>query len=249
MPEAARNLSAQALPAEIALAWEGPQIPGLSYNVYRAPAGSSDFAKLNAEPLPVPSYSDLDVAPGTTYAYVVRSLDRRNQQSSPSEPVEASPLPEIKEPVFVADFSDGAQARRLDGSVLPGQLQAGAKTADGALELGSTGWFLQRYGGGWRWHLAPVSCDGGRPVVGRWVHLVGTFDGKNACLYEDGKLAAQVACYPTRAAWSGPLVVGQYSSQSPVYQVQGGITRLKLYHRALRAAEVAEKFQAGQEAP
>jgi len=49
VPEAARNLSAQALPAEIALAWEGPQIPGLSYNVYRAPAGSSDFAKLNAE--------------------------------------------------------------------------------------------------------------------------------------------------------------------------------------------------------
>jgi len=291
VPEAAKNLSALPMPGEIALTWEGPQIPGLSYNVYRSLAGSNELARLNAEPLARPSYADREVEPGKTYAYVVRTLDRRDQESLPSEPVEAAPLPEIKEPVFVADFTKGAEAALLDGKLLKGQLHAGAKTADGSLELGSagfvtfeyrpefdvgralslelwvridsesqmpvvaacggfnsTGWFLQRYGGGWRWHLAPVSCDGGRPVVGPWVHLVGTFDGKTAGLYQDGKRVAQVDCYPTRTAWTGPLVVGQYSQQAPSYQVRGGVTGLNLYHRALRSEEVAEKFQAGRSA-
>jgi hypothetical protein len=109
----------------------------------------------------------------------------------------------------------------------------------------SAGWFLQRYGRGWRWHLAPVSCDGGRPVVGRWTHLVGTFDGQKARLYQNGKLVAQVDCYPNRAAWDGPLVIGQYSHQDPSYQVHGSIRGLKIYHRALPAEEVVEIHRAG----
>ncbi|NQT17127.1 MAG: hypothetical protein HQ582_30520, partial [Planctomycetes bacterium] len=292
LPEVADNVSVQAMPGEIELAWEGPRIPGLSYNVYRALAGTSELAKLNPEPLAGSSYKDWNVEPGTTYVYTVRTLDRRGQESRPSQPVEAAALPEIKEPVFAANFAASVEAGLLAGNGAKGRLHAGARTADAALELGSTGfvtfehlpefdlekalslevwvridtesqmpvvaacgafnstgWFLQRYGRGWRWHLAPVSCDGGSPAVGRWVHLVGTFDGKRACLYQDGKQVAQVDCSPSRAAWSGPLVVGQYSSQNPSYQVQGGITGLKLYHRALRATEVAEKFQAGREAP
>jgi hypothetical protein len=287
-PEPATSLTARALPGEIDLAWQGPEVPGIRFDVYRASAGSLDFAKLNPEPLERPSYADLAVEPGTKYAYLVRTRDRRDQESGPSQPVEATPLPEIKEPVFVAHFTRGAEATLLDGKPLQGQLHAGARASDGALELdstgfatfkhlpefdlrkafslelwvridresqmpviaacggfNSTGWFLQRYGGGWRWHLAPISCDGGRPVVGRWVHLVGTYDGKKACLYQDGKLVAQVDCYPNRAPWSGPLVVGQYSAQAEAYQVQGGIQGLKLYHRALRAPEVAANARAG----
>jgi hypothetical protein len=74
---------------------------------------------------------------------------------------------------------------------------------------------------------------------------VGTFDGKQACLYQDGKRVAQVDCYPNRAPWSGPLVVGQYSAQAEAYQVHGGIQGLKLYHRPLRAEEVSAHAQAG----
>jgi hypothetical protein len=110
----------------------------------------------------------------------------------------------------------------------------------------SSGWFLQRYGGGWRWHLAPVSCDGGRPVVGRWTHLVGTFNGQRACLYQDGKLAASVDCFPNGTPWDGPLVIGQYSQQADSYQVQGQIAGVKIYARALRAEEAAAKFAAGR---
>ncbi len=283
------DLAARALPGEITLTWEGPAVAGLRYDVYRAAAGSSETVKLNAEPLRKLSYSDLDVEPGREYAYVVRTVDRRGQQSLPCEAAEATPLPEIKEPVFAADFDNGAEAKLLDGKVIEGQLHAGARVADGALRLGSTGfaafphlpeldlnkalslelwvridqesqmpviaacgafdssgWFLQRYGRGWRWHLAPVSCDGGQPAAGRWTHLVGTFDGRRACLYQDAKLAASVDCYPSRQPWPGPLVIGQYSHRQPAYQVQGAITGLKIYRRALRASEVAAKFQAGR---
>ena len=102
------------------------------------------------------------------------------------------------------------------------------------------GWFLQRYGRGWRWHIAPVSCDGGQPVVGRWMHLAGTFDGTQAHLYQDGKRVASVDCHGATTS-SQPLVVGQYSGNGPAYQVNGDVTGVKIYHRALTAEEVAEK--------
>ena len=103
------------------------------------------------------------------------------------------------------------------------------------------GWFLQRYGGGWRWHLAPVSCDGGRPVVGRWTHLVGTFDGQQACLYQDGKLVAQVDVRPEPRALARPAGARPVLRQGPRYQVHGGLKAVTLYDRALRPAEVAAR--------
>jgi hypothetical protein len=109
----------------------------------------------------------------------------------------------------------------------------------------STGWFLQRYGSGWRWHLDGISCDGGRPVVGRWVHLVGTSNGREAALYQDGRPVATVACTPNPRRWSGPLVIGQYSSQAASFQVLGRVGDVRLYHRALRPAEVTAAFEAG----
>ncbi len=212
----------------------------------------------------------------------------RGQQSPPSTPVEAVPLPEVKEPVFATDFAAGPKAGLLDGKVLQGTLHAGAAVKDGLLHLGESGfatfdhlpefdltgafslecriwidreaampvivscgafggsgWFLQRYAGGWRWHLAPISCDGGQPVVGRWVHLVGTFTGSHASLYQDGKLVASVPCEPNGVPWTGPLVIGQYSSEQAGFQVHGKIASVKLYRRALRAAEVAQCFRAG----
>ena len=112
-------------------------------------------------------------------------------------------------------------------------------------QYNGAGWFLQRFGGGWRWHLGGVSCDGGRPSVGRWVHLVGTFNGRRVCLYQDGKLVASVDCSPNRTPWSGPLILGQYSSQAPQYQVTGRIKGVKIYHRALKPNEVANSLEKG----
>ena len=96
------------------------------------------------------------------------------------------------------------------------------------------GWFLQRIGSGWRWHVGGVDCDGGKPAPGRWTHLVGTFDGQTCRLFQDGKLVAEKAGPVIRAPWTRPLHVGQYSGgPGPQYQVIGWLTGLKLYARAL----------------
>jgi len=110
-------------------------------------------------------------------------------------------------------------------------------------EFNRAGWFVQRFGRGWRWHLGGTSCDGGRPVVGRWTQLTGTFDGARACLYQDGRLVASTACSPNLAPWSGPLVVGQYARQGPSYQVEGRIADVKIFRRALGPAEIAENVK------
>jgi len=106
-------------------------------------------------------------------------------------------------------------------------------------EFNRSGWFLQNYGGRWRWHIGGVSCDGGKSVVGDWVHLVGTFDGRRAWLYQNGRPVADVPCVPNRAPWTGPLCVGQYSRAAQDYQVKGLISGVKIYQRALPAEEVA----------
>lgn len=104
-----------------------------------------------------------------------------------------------------------------------------------------SGWFLQRLGGVWRWHVGGVDCDGGQPAVGRWIHLAGSFDGRMASLYQDGQLVAEKSGSFTTAPWAGSLLVGQYSGQpGPDYQVTGAITGFNLYHRPLTKAEVAE---------
>jgi hypothetical protein len=101
------------------------------------------------------------------------------------------------------------------------------------------GWFLQRLGNQWRWHVGGIDCDGGKPVVGQWFHLVGVFDGKTARLYENGVLVAEKTGSLNTSVWPGELFVGQYSGQpGPPYQVTGAIADLRIYHRPLSAAEI-----------
>ena len=102
------------------------------------------------------------------------------------------------------------------------------------------GWFLQRLGNHWRWHVGGVDCDGGQPAVGRWVHLVGSYDGHQLRLFQDGQLVAEQPGPVNTAAWPGALHIGQYSARrEPAYQVRGYVAGVNLYHRALTADEVA----------
>jgi len=106
------------------------------------------------------------------------------------------------------------------------------------------GWFLQWFGGAWRWHVGGVDCDGGQPQPGRWIHVVGTCDGQTLRLFQDGVQVAERTANPSTAAWPGELHIGQYSgTPGPDYQVFGRITGLKLYHRPLDAAEATRTAQ------
>lgn len=111
----------------------------------------------------------------------------------------------------------------------------------GCGEWSNAGWFLQRIGGRWRWHVGGVNCDGGRPAIGRWLHVVGLWDGKNLRLYQDGQLVCEQAGPIETAVWPGEFVVGQYAaSLRPEYQTIGRIAGLKIYHRPLAESEILE---------
>jgi hypothetical protein len=112
-------------------------------------------------------------------------------------------------------------------------------------EYMKSGWFIQRYGGGWRWHLGGASCDGGRPVVGEWVHLTAAFDGRTARLYQDGVQVAKTDCQPDRSPADRPLIVGQYTRAGPSYQVNGQVGDVKIYQRALSEEEIVAAFEEG----
>ncbi|MBM4044572.1 MAG: LamG domain-containing protein, partial [Planctomycetes bacterium] len=79
-----------------------------------------------------------------------------------------------------------------------------------------------------------VDCDGGKPAVGKWIHLVCTFDGQQARVFQDGVQVALKDCKPDRAPWPGPLFVGQYGpAPSDPYQVKGRLAAVRIYQRAL----------------
>jgi hypothetical protein len=110
-----------------------------------------------------------------------------------------------------------------------------------------TGWFLQRFGNGWRWHVGGVDCDGGKPAVGRWIHLLVTFDGQQSRVFQDGVQVASRECKPDRAPWPGPLFVVQYGpAPSEPYQVKGRLAGVRIYQRALTAEEALAAFKAGR---
>ena len=107
------------------------------------------------------------------------------------------------------------------------------------------GWFLQRLGGNFRWHVAGIDCDGGKPGVGQWIHLLGTFDGQAARLFQDGLQVAEKSGTANTAPWPGELHIGQYSAApGPAYQVTGQIAGVKIYHRALTAEDAARAAEA-----
>ncbi len=102
------------------------------------------------------------------------------------------------------------------------------------------GWFLQRLGGGWRWYVNHINCDGGTWARRQWTHLVATFDGQTARLYQDGQQVGEAAGQAPAELWTGPMFVGQYSGgEADPYQTRGSIKGLKLYQRTLTEKELA----------
>ncbi len=108
-----------------------------------------------------------------------------------------------------------------------------------------TGWFLQQLGGVWRWHVGGIDCDGGKVTPGEWTHLVATFDGRTTRLFQNGTQVAEKAGIVNTSPWPGELHIGQYSpGPAPGFQVTGQVAGVKIYHRALDAAEVTSAARA-----
>ncbi|MCY3023756.1 MAG: hypothetical protein NTW87_32650, partial [Planctomycetota bacterium] len=292
-PPAPTALAATPAPGRVELRWKDDGKGGVRYIVCRAAAGTEDFKRLTTEPIGVPEYSDTQGAEGTKYAYTVRAISRRGAESAPTAAAVAAALPEAKEPVFVAAFSQNTNATLLDGSSLPGKANGKASVANGVLDVrqggcvtferrpefdlsrrlsvecwvyfaqagempvivscgiwNQAGWFLQRLGGAWRWHVGGMDCDGGQPAPGRWIHLVGTFDGHTARLFENGKQVAERGGTANLGSWPGALHIGQYSGgPAPGFQVTGYIAGVKIYNRVLPVEDAAKGCQSAPPQP
>lgn len=83
---------------------------------------------------------------------------------------------------------------------------------------------------------------GGKPVLGRWTHLVGIYDAsaKEVRLYVDGKLAATKDWTYTPWNATGPLQLGRkLSSGSYGEFTNGAISDVRVYPTALPPADAA----------
>lgn len=103
-------------------------------------------------------------------------------------------------------------------------------------QYNGAGWFLQKFGGRWRFHLAGVSCDGGHVPVGEWVRIAGVYDGQRARLFQNGQPVAEAEVPDLPAVFNHELYIGQYSAQNEgPYQFKGKVKGLALYHCVLDA--------------
>jgi glucuronoarabinoxylan endo-1,4-beta-xylanase len=95
------------------------------------------------------------------------------------------------------------------------------------------------YDGGY--HYASYAVPSGD--IGNWVHLVGTYDGKNWNLYRDGTLVATYA--NTKGSMYAPnswRIGNTDSSPSPSNYFGGTIDSVRLYGQALSASDVSALY-------
>jgi ferric-dicitrate binding protein FerR (iron transport regulator) len=83
-------------------------------------------------------------------------------------------------------------------------------------------------------------------LIGRWVHVAFTFDGKFLKLYIDGVLSDQTETdQPVQGAALRPIIGRMHSSPfGEKRQWNGGIDEVALYDRALRAEEISAHVNA-----
>jgi len=79
--------SGQSIPYQVNLSWNAPASspdPVTGYNVLRAPTGTTTYQQLNTSTIAATNYVDGSVQNGTTYDYVVQSVDAAGTSSVPS---------------------------------------------------------------------------------------------------------------------------------------------------------------------
>lgn len=72
---------------QVELNWNAPNPtadPVMGYNVYRSPSTSTSFVRLNRSTEPSTGYTDGTVQSGTTYKYIVKSVDAAGVESPAS---------------------------------------------------------------------------------------------------------------------------------------------------------------------
>jgi fibronectin type 3 domain-containing protein len=66
----------------VALTWNASTSTVSSYNVYRSTVSGTGYAKINALPVALLSFTDPNVLNGTTYYYVTTAVDSTGAEST-----------------------------------------------------------------------------------------------------------------------------------------------------------------------
>ena len=108
----------------------------------------------------------------------------------------------------------------------------------------------------YKWHLGTLvgnfplndfSVYAGEPVVARWVHLAGTYDGAWMVFYENGRELGRQRLGGTIRVDDNPVTIGGEENDERPQVVEGEfhglIDEVRLYNRALSADEVRALFE------
>jgi large repetitive protein len=80
------------------------------------------------------------------------------------------------------------------------------------------------------------------PLVGVWYHAMCVFDGSTMRLYVNGVLQADAVSYPSGlAVGTSPMKIGVFYTDNNL-PLDGGIDDVRVYNRALSAAEVTQLY-------
>jgi outer membrane protein assembly factor BamB len=88
----------------------------------------------------------------------------------------------------------------------------------------------------------------GKVECGNWYHVAGTFDGKMMRIYVDGEEAGHNGAqkgninYPPQALF----VIGAYRDKDENYPLEGKLHEVRIYDRALSAAEIKKHYKSKQ---
>lgn len=75
-------------PAHLELSWNiSPETDLAGYYVYRSEQSGVPGTRINSEPLPTPSFRDMNAVPGRTYFYRITAVDQSGNESASSESV------------------------------------------------------------------------------------------------------------------------------------------------------------------
>lgn len=80
--------------------------------------------------------------------------------------------------------------------------------------------------------------------TGSWHHVAGTFDGKELAVYIDGQLAATTAVKGSLSPSTGTNLMVAADPINPVNKLTGSVDEMRVYSRALSAAEIAALYTA-----
>lgn len=106
------------------------------------------------------------------------------------------------------------------------------------------GYFVQQFNDKIRFHLAGLGdLDAGHIDLNRWTAVTATYDGAEMVLYVNGeKVGSRNAAGPIRPAVR-PLYIGRYELQSKDFEVDGWMSRTRIYGYALSSDRVMTQYQ------